>query len=557
MTTSIPTVASERTLTDVALVVMVFPNGETWTLESVLLGDLREHLGSVSAGAVIGNVRLCFFDDQDIYFLLTASGAYQYSILSLPDESIEEGDRILVQCGSENAEARFVLRYGQDAASPGTETQVAIDGFVVFNVEQASTGFSVWIEGNVNGDVRWTRRSVYCTRGTNDAALGSIKAALVSAIDPENFPPAYNASRVYVHGEKFYFQNAVYEALRHAYDIQPPNETYYRKLIDAAGVSNTDIDARIADWAEDGNTDDIPMAKLPDIGTDGIPANLVENFAKTNFPNSMVPYERLPGLSTAQSPDGITLKYSDDIHNSNRNLRLADNSNAGLLSPAEHRVINSLHSWTHDGERLPKGSLPADVRYGLLHDRVEWRADISFATGEICRATETGGARRFFIALRDSTNVNPLRANTSWGEIGAPQLTYRVRGRGQWNAGTSYVPGDMVTTVECLFVCTAPVSGANNPKNDDSHWDLLFFLTVDASDIGEVFIALDDGADDGIEVSPGWMYWRGAWASGIVYSEQNLVSYSGQKHICLANHTSANSNRPTGGAHSATYWEVW
>lgn len=551
--------------------------------------EITLRLGAGVTQPVIGSVRLCFFDDQDAQLLIQTNGPYDIELLELPGQAIAAGDRILVQCGSLEGGSQVVLRHGLNQSDAATAPVDIVDEFVVLEATQAATGFSIWLQGNHVGSLRFTRRAVYCCRGTNDQAIGAIKAALVSAVDPENFPLAYNSQRVYVPGERFHYQNAVYETLQHTIGQSPPNETYYRKILDGASVSNSDIDARIADWAEEGNSsaipanklrnapqrsnadidariadwaeagnsDQIPMAKLPDVGTDGIAANLVEDFAKTNFPDSRVPFGRLPGLSTAQSPDGITLKYSDDIYNSNRNLRLADDTNAGLLSPAEHLVINDLHSWAHNDERLPKSALPADVRYGLLHDRAEWRADISFSTGDICRATETGGNRRFFIAARANTNVNPLQTNTSWLELAQTISVPDIRGRGVWNAGTSYYPGNFVTTVECLYVCTAPVSGGTNPKNDAAHWDLLFYLNVDASDDGEVHISLDEDQADGIAINPGWLYPRGDWSVGTFYVENNLVKRSGTRYLCIAQHTAANNNAPGTGVNRDTYWEVW
>ena len=552
MSSAIPTVQSERTLTGVELVPMVLPNGETWIIESFLLAKVLEFLGGDSGelGIEVGSIIEAFSHDEDRYILRQFTGAYSFNFIWI-DKPLEVGDKVLIRGRNDDADGTVRLRAGRDPDGDWlTASGAFVDEFTVLDVTaavSAQTGFSVWIEGDEAGSVRYDITHVFITRGTNDLGIGAVKIMILTAPDLENFPPAFNAERVYSVGNKFHYENDVYEVIVPIVGVTPPDARYYRILQDVP---------RVARWSLFGNTEPIPMGKLPDIGTDGIPANMVENFSKTNFPDTKVPHQKLPDIEIRRSADGLLIYYEGELV-TGRNVYPANSESAGVMIPEQFIKLRELHAWAHLDERLPKDALPTDVVYGVPTRAGEWTDSKAYRDGQIIRATETGGNRRYFLALRDNSNINPLRANSSWIELGLQPSNYRIRGRGQWNAGTAYEPGDMVTTVECLFICTSAITSATNPKNDSQHWDLLFYLTVDSSAIGEVFIALDDGANDGVEVSPGWMFWRGPWGSGNYYSPQNVVSYQNQKYICLSYHQANNTNRPMGGAHSATYWEVW
>ena len=526
--------------------------------EQAYIGMIQQRL---SYEFDIGDVRLCYFDDQDAQFLFTANGAYQRGILALPDQEIMVGDTILVQVGIHIGAGDIVLRYGQQGTDDANPPEVIVDNFVALEVGQHSNGFSIWIEGDHTGQIAYTLRSAYCCRGSNELTIGAIKAALVSAVDPENFPPAFNQDRVYVPGEKFYFQNAVYECIQHTIGRPASNTTYFRKLIDAAGVSNTDIDSRIADWAEEGDTSQIPANKLgnaPSGGgsttpaeidariqtwarannydplpgtklvnapqrsnsyidgrietwaragdtsaipaakltnapsgdgpTDGIPAAQVENFAKTTEPSVQVPTSRLPGLFSSFDASSGFISYRGST-SSGATLELATDSNAGLVSSAEHAIINAVPTWvTATSTRVPKSKLPADIVYGLPTYRGEWNSSVAYSTGEIARTTLTGGGFRFWFAAMNNNNINPLTDTTGrWIELGAsPQLD----SVGRLN-GSTYNP----------------------------------------------------------------MFWRGNWTTGVNYYQGNVVQESGIPWVCLANHTSGSNNRPLTGTHQSTFWD--
>lgn len=511
----------------------------------------------VELNPVIGTVRLCFFDDQDVSYGFQANGAYDVEVLDL-EESVQAGDKILVQCGAIDGGGQFLLRTGNQ----DTPLQATVDGFCVFDAPAAATSFSIRIQGTYTGQVRYQRRAVYCCRGTNDLALGAMKAALVSAVDPENFPPGFSATRIYVPGEKFHYQNAVYEVIRHVINQAPPNVTYYTKVLDAAAVSNSDIDARIADWAEQGNTSQIPMSKIPDIGTDGIPANLVENFAKTNFPETTVPPDKLPDINITQSAGSARIDYSGNTQASYSPLSVASDTVAGLMTPTQKSQLDGLPSWVTDGSRAPKNRLPSDVVYGLPTFRGEWNSAHSYSDGEIVKATPTGPSAtpRFFLAVRDNSNINPLQSNSSWIELGVHQ-SIGIRVRGLWARSQEYLPGDVVVHQDELLLCTV-----GRPANTDTEplytqWDVLMHMGLDVTPDGTLqFTLWNEGSQLEYRAAAGarFLFNRGDWTARRYYP-QNVVREVGQRYICKVEHDASSSNQP--GSSTAvnweTYWERW
>lgn len=526
--------------------------------------DIDIDIHGERAQPVIGTVRLCFFDDQDAQFVTGTNGPYDLELLQLPEENLVVGDRVLVQCGSLEGGSRVVLRYGASRSDMATAPAAIVDGFVVFDTTQATTGFSLWLQGDHVGQLRFTRRAVYCCRGTNDLAMGAIKAALVSAVDPENFPPAYNNTRVYVPGERFHYQNAVYESLRHVIGQTPPNDTYYRKLLDGAAISNSDIDARIADWAEQGNTAEIPMAKLPDLGTDGIPANLVENFAKTNFPETAVPYTKLPALSIHVSNLDVAVRYLGD--SSAAIIGLATDTLAGLLSPANKSVLDRIPAWLTDGSRAPKNRLPSDIVYGLPTYRGEWNSGAGYQIGQIVRTTLSGpqGGYRFWFAIANSSNINPLESNSSsrWMELRSqpPPAVTGVNPRGQWSASNSYVRGDVVTWDAHILICTVDSMAANSAQNPYGSFTEMCAIDLDVNFEGRVYLDLYDGGHPRrqVEMPMRLMYNRHDWqATDRYYLAENVVKNGGARYICLRDHQASSSREPGVSSGWADLWELW
>ena len=52
------------------------------------------------------------------------------------------------------------------------------------------------------------------------------------------------------------------------------------------------------------------------------------------------------------------------------------------------------------------------------------------------------------------------------------------------------------------------------------------------------------------------MRWRGAWASGTAYGQQDGVSYGGRGYICTTSHVASSSNRPSGSAAANAWWDL-
>lgn len=509
---------------------------------------------------VVGDVSRIYQHYEERNLLTTHSGDYALRLPVLFDQvALAVGDMVLVQGRTNDPNGTVYISQGSTTTAI-SDSQAFVDGFAVLTISAAASSYSVVTSGNLTGQLLWDVQSVHRMRGTNSLGIGVVKLDLLVTPDLENFPPAFSSERVYSIGDRFYYQNAVYECIATIIGQTPPNATYYRKLIDAASVSNGDIDARIADWAEAGNTDPIPDAKIPAADTGGIAANLVENFAKTNFPETEVPPTKLPTIQVTTSSGSTTFGYQGQT-GARSALGLATDTIAGLLSPAFKGILDGLPDWIYNGSRAPKNRLPSDIVYGNAL-KGEWNSGHAYSAGDLVKATPTGphATPRYFLAIRNNSNINPFQTNSDWLELGVHQ-SIGVRIRGLWNRANSYLPGDVVVHQDEMLLCTEARAANADTAPLYTHWDVFFHMGLDVTDDGTLqFTLWNEGSQLEYRAAAGarFLFNRGDWTARTYYP-QNVVKHVGERYICKQQHTASTGNEP--GSSTAVnwgnYWERW
>ena len=493
-------------------------------------GDLywnRIDAGVSSAELVIGNAPIRVYQHfQQRALLSTHDGAYRIRFTPHFDgHALQVGDKILVQGRANDPNATVSIQGSnvQNAASV-SDSQPFVDGFATLTVSAAVTsevGFSVVLQGLVEGQLQWDIQSVHIFRGANDLAIDVAKMDLLITPDLENFPPEFSPTYVYSVGDRFHHENAVYEVIQTIVGHEPPNDTYYRKLLDAAAVSNTDIDSRIADWAEAGNTDPIPL-------------------------------EKSRGISVLQSAGSANIGY-DGQTGAFSTLTPASDSVAGLLTPGDKATIVAVPTWLTDGSRAPKNRLPSDVVYGLPTYRGEWNSSTAFAKGEMC----TVGSRAFF-AVAASSNIDPTQDSAQWIELGTSELP--IDGRGVWRPTNAYSRGDIAVwgsgTEHQVLLCIAPVAANTETAPSPTYWHQLLILQFEQGLDGRIFLKTwDNGGDiNKFDTGIAVMFFRGAWTTNTQYYQQNTVRRNDVTYVCTTDHTGVSSNAP-GSSGGAGYWE--
>lgn len=495
----IQTVATNESVPDDAIFVVWVPGMQPDDPGRTITLDLPTMTALLGSGIVRGQIERHYQALGAGQLVLNTSGPYQIGLQEWnhPNRTLEAGDKLLLRCFSNDGE--WVLRSpANDRDAPIVSDLVSADNdFAVLTLTQDVTGYSIWLEGEYTGQLSFNLFYVHRSRGSNDAALEVEKIDITVAPDLENFPPEQEEHIVYSEGDKVRHENAIYQSLVDN-NLAPLTDTSaWRKIFDGSSISASDIDARVAYWAARGNTDEIPISKLPDLGTDGIPSNMVENFAKTNFPDTIVRPEKLPALNASHSASSISLGYAGQS-GAYTVISQASQLLAGLLSPTDWSKLQNLANWAYNSDRLPKSKLPADTAYQLTW-RGLWRTG-SYTRGQICYTDDSEhGGLRLWIARSDTT-ANPLDAGqTGWWElVESNRINMTAEGR----------------------------------------------LTLDNSRGRDI-------ADN----NP--MYWRGNWADGRDYYKGNVVNATLNGYqvlwICIANHTSSASNSPTS-LSSHSYW---
>lgn len=433
----------------------------------------REHysnlLSEVRARIEVGDVRRIYQHYEERNLLLTPSGAYS---VRLPVEfdmiPLSVGDKVLIQGRSNDAGGLVYISRGTGTEAI-SDSQAFVDGFAAVVISEAATAYSVVTAGNLDGRLLWDVQSLHRLRGTNELGEGVIKLDLLVTPDLENFPPAYSDDRVYSAGDRFYFENAVYRTLRPVIGHRPPNETYYEKLIDASG---------------------------------GINAALVEDFAKTNFPDADVPDEKLPLITVGQTGQHVTIGYQGQSR-TRQSIPAATQDRPGTLSTADKTKLDNLPLLGSDSSVLPKNRLPSDIAYGDFMLAGLWNSGTQYARGRVAWTDEAAhGGIRFWIARRSNSNISPLSTGQdAWFEV-AEEVRINLSDEGRLYFDTS----------------RGRAYADNNP-----------------------------------------LTFQGAWADGTVYYKGNAArdTHNSATSLWVAKlqHTANSGNRPITGVHFSTFWD--
>ena len=254
---------------------------------------------------VPGEVDLWYFEEREIQYQVTVSGEYRVALLTLPSHSVTEGEHVLVWLDINDPGATVALVDNADLANAGTLAGgvPVVDGFASLEVTRTSGDDDtvvVRLTGDHTGSLRYRLHGAWRANGANDLGIGAMKAAVQTAIEPESFPPAYDSSRGWAPGEHFYLENAVYRVDEHSIAVSDgdvPESSHFTKIVDGAASRSDDIDARVADWAEQG----YEGSPLRIGGTDGAPHISIADTGDVSFPLATVDHEGTgyPGMILA------------------------------------------------------------------------------------------------------------------------------------------------------------------------------------------------------------------------------------------------------------------
>lgn len=162
---------------------------------------------------------------------------------------------------------------------------------------------------------------------------------------------------------------------------------------------------------------------------------------------------------------------------------------------------------------------------------------ISFGFNGPTVSTLTAGAAQAYeigdvVIFRNSLYIvlANLNSSSSNPQIDSSNYTTLIEAEhhvGNWTASTTYYPRDVVTYGNATWKCTAYAVSQSNPRVATAFWNKL------TSGIGG----------------------RGAWsASSVDYFIGDVVNHNNSGYLCILDHTSSDSQRPTNSAQTA--WEL-
>ena len=223
----------------------------------------------------LGDVHLAFHDHTPVLYGGNV-GPYDWDALEIRNQELRVGDVVLAQIDSNDPDADVVLT---DGATDLTDVVAIEHGFATLTVHTARAADSIWhltLRGSLATQVRFSPAGLWVCRGTSAPALDALMAGAVMQVSPDPFPPEYDSSHIYAVGEHLHHDNVIYKVTRPVLNVPPPNVTYYEVVFENNAV----------EWAQAGNTDLVPVDKLPD-----------------------VPLDKLPALVTGGG-DGMTIRYA-------------------------------------------------------------------------------------------------------------------------------------------------------------------------------------------------------------------------------------------------------
>ena len=245
------------------------------------LGGLRSDIGQANPPSVVpGVARLLYFEERQVNYHASSSGPYRLPLISLPGLDVAEGDDIVVWLDVSDPSTTVTLMDDVDLANAGplSDGVPVVDGFAVLTATAdgadgdtptvAATGDHGTAEDPET--LRYRIHGVWQAVGANDLGIGAIQAAVQTAVDPESFPPPYDANRGWAPGEHFWLADAIYRVEQHSIAVASDDvdaSDHFRKIVDGAASRNDDINARVAPWAQS----DFAGPVISKGATDGVP----------------------------------------------------------------------------------------------------------------------------------------------------------------------------------------------------------------------------------------------------------------------------------------------
>lgn len=185
------------------------------------------------------------------------------------------------------------------------------------------------------------------------------------------------------------------------------------------------------------------------------------------------------------------------------------------------------------------------------------------------------GLRHLADAAKECSSVNVVRVVKSDAKF--PSLLVKlINYHGAWVEGHSYVVGDIVVSNSIKFICTTAHTAAATGPTSQSHTNWGIFTTT--LEVGQT--SATNGHPYGTVLSLGNGYvlelWpidgdpsinrsfeivnviteKGDWATATKYEVNDVITVTGGRLICTAEHTSSSDNTPTM-AVPTTSWKVY
>ena len=159
---------------------------------------------------------------------------------------------------------------------------------------------------------------------------------------------------------------------------------------------------------------------------------------------------------------------------------------------------------------------------GLEFEEDEWNASTSYQQGDIVRY---GGY--IYSANRNNINAVPSQQSddSTIGDWKLLNYGYRVVEGGEWNAGLSYLVGDVVRRQGQVYVAIA--DNNTDPNNEPTDWDLII---------------------------PGEKYQK-EWLDGNDYAIGDVVVLDGVTYRCIQQHIAILNRRPDND-YDENYWTI-
>lgn len=165
----------------------------------------------------------------------------------------------------------------------------------------------------------------------------------------------------------------------------------------------------------------------------------------------------------------------------------------------------------------------------------EWKVGTTYHAGDV--VVRKGGS---YLALATSTGADPETEPTKWGILAAPGAEGGGGGggiswKGKWSAVVTYKKNDGVSRGGNSYIATTEPNLNKDPlTNEEVNWNL----------VAEKGAPGEGGSGVGIK-------WKGSWAVGTTYAENDLVEEGGSTYISIK--PANKGNKPSA---TPTWWAL-